>query len=253
MIKISVVIITFNEERNIGRCISSVKEIADEIIVVDSFSTDKTEEVCKLHDVKFVKNAFKGHIEQKNYAMDLANFEYVLSLDADEALSAELSYSIKEIKKNFIADGYRFNRLTNYCGHWVRHCGWYPDTKLRLVKKEKAKWKGVNPHDILKLDNDGLGSFLNGNLLHYSYDSISDHINQTNKFTTIAANECYNRGVRSNIFKIVTRPFFKFLRDYIYKLGFLDGRYGFIICFINSLSALLKYSKIHELQNGKKI
>lgn len=253
MIKLSVAIITFNEEKNIARAITSVKEIADEILVVDSFSTDKTEEICNSFGVRFIKNPFKGHIEQKNYALELCTHEYILSIDADEALSPELLNSIKKIKENFKADGYSFNRLTNYAGFWVKHCGWYPDRKLRIIKKGKALWKGVNPHDILILNDNLIEVKLDGDLLHYSYDSITGHITQTNKFTTIAAREAFNRGKRSSVTKIITRPFLKFLRDYFFKHGFLDGRYGFIICYINALSAFLKYSKIYELQNGKEI
>ncbi len=254
MIKLTVAIITYNEEKNIGRCISSVQSIADEILVVDSFSTDKTEEICNEFGVRFIKNAFKGHIEQKNIALELSTHEHVLSLDADEALSPILLEEIKKIKENFEAEGYRFNRLTNYCGHWVRHCGWYPDTKLRLVKKSRAMWKGVNPHDILQMntDEDQVG-FLEGDLLHYSYETITSHVNQTDKFTTIAAKAAFSNGKRSSIFKIISRPILKFLRDYFFKRGFLDGRYGLIICFINALSALLKYSKLKDLELGKKI
>lgn len=253
MIKITVAIITFNEERNIGRCITSVKDIADEILVVDSFSTDKTKEISLSMGARFIENPFQGHIEQKNHALKLATHDHVLSLDADEALSAELIKQIKDIKNHFEYDGYEFNRLTNYAGFWVKHCGWYPDTKLRLIKKDKAIWGGTNPHDILIPSANAKVKKLDGDLLHYSYDSITAHINQTNKFTTIAAKEAYQRGVRSSIFKIITRPLLKFLRDYLFKLGILDGRYGFIICYINALSAFLKYSKIQELQNGKEI
>ena len=253
MIKLTVAIITYNEEKNIGRCISSVLPIADEVLVVDSFSTDKTENICNEFKVRFIKNPFKGHIEQKNFALEKSTHDYVLSLDADEVLSPELLQEIKKVKENFTYDGYCFNRLTNYAGHWVRHCGWYPDTKLRLIKKSQAKWTGTNPHDILKMNDNLPTGFLNGDLFHYSYESIAAHVTQTNKFTTIAAEAAYLSGVRSSIFKIVTRPIFKFLRDYFFKLGFLDGRYGFIICCINSLSALLKYSKLYELQIGKKI
>ena len=254
MIKLTVAIITYNEEKNIGRCISSVQSIADEILVVDSFSTDKTEEICNEFGVRFIKNAFKGHIEQKNIALELSTHEHVLSLDADEALSPILLEEIKKIKENFEAEGYRFNRLTNYCGHWVRHCGWYPDTKLRLVKKSRAMWKGVNPHDILQMntDEDQVG-FLEGDLLHFSYETITSHVNQTDKFTTIAAKAAFSNGKRSSIFKIISRPILKFFRDYFFKRGVLDGRYGFIICFINALSALLKYSKLKDLELGKKI
>jgi glycosyltransferase involved in cell wall biosynthesis len=253
MIKLTVAIITYNEEKNIGRCISSVKSIADEILVVDSFSTDKTQDICKQAGVRYIQNAFAGYIEQKNFALTQSTHDYVLSLDADEALSTELLNEIKKIKENFALDGYRFNRLTNYSGQWIHHCGWYPDTKLRLIKKLKADWQGVNPHDILTMKENVNTGFLTGDLYHYSYESITSHVNQTNKFTTIAAHAAFKNGVRSSLFKIVTRPIFKFLRDYFFKLGILDGRYGFIICCINSLSALLKYSKIFELQNGREI
>jgi len=248
-----VAIITYNEENNIGRCISSVLPIADEILVVDSFSTDKTEEIATSMGARFVKNPFAGHIEQKNYALKLSTHDYVLSLDADEALSPELLEHIKFVKNNIQFNGYRFNRLTNYNGHWVRHSGWYPDTKLRLVKKDKALWGGENPHDILQMTGSDKVGFLKGDLLHYSYASISAHVEQTDKFTTIAARAAFKQGKRSSVFRIVTRPMFKFLRDYFFKRGFLDGRYGFIICCINSLYALLKYAKLHALQTGKEI
>lgn len=253
MIKLSVAIITYNEENNIGRCISSVLPIADEVLVVDSYSNDKTEEICLKLGARFIKNPFVGHIEQKNLALELTTYDYVLSLDADEALSPLLLEEIKKIKSHFTYDGYRFNRLTNYNGYWVRHSGWYPDTKLRLIKKSSASWGGENPHDILLMKNNEPTGFLKGDLLHYSYDSIASHIAQTDKFTTIAARAAFIQGKRSSLFKIYTRPIAKFIRDYFFKCGFLDGRYGFIICFINALYALLKYSKLHELQLGKKI
>ena len=253
MIKLTVAIITFNEEKNIARCLDSVLEIADEILVVDSFSTDQTESICQQYKVHFIKNPFKGHIEQNNFALELATHDYVLSLDADEALSPELLNEVKKIKENFKFDGYQFNRLTNYNGHWVHHCGWYPDTKLRLVKKAKAEWRGTNPHDILEMKNNEQVEFLDGDLLHYSYDSIASHVTQTDKFTTIAAMAAFKQGKRSSLFKIFTRPLLKFSRDYFFKLGFLDGRYGFVICSINALSAMLKYSKLYDLQVGKKL
>ena len=251
-IKLSAAIICFNEENNIARAITSLKNVADEIIVVDSYSKDRTLQICEELKgqglpITIIQNEFLGHVEQKNFALSKCTHDYVISLDADEALSPELKESVLKIKNNFENNGYSFNRLTNYNGYWVKHCGWYPDTKLRLVKKSEAKWAGDNPHDILKLKT-GREIKIPGNLLHYSYDSISDHVNQTNRFTDIASIVAFRKGVRSSLFKIITRPILKFLKDYFLKAGFLDGRYGLIICTINGLSAFLKYSKIYELQ-----
>ena len=250
MIKLTVAIITYNEEKNIGRCISSVQAIADEILVVDSFSTDKTKEICQQFGVRLVEQEFLGYENQKNYALELSNNQYVLSLDADEVVSPELLEEIKKTKNNFEFDGYRFNRLTNYNGHWVKYCGWYPDCKIRLINKDKAKWGGGKIHERLEVQ--GTVGDLKGDLLHYSYESISSHILQTNKFTTISAYAAFETQKKSSIFKIITRPALKFFKDYFLKRGFLDGRYGFIICCVNALSAMLKYSKLYDLQLGKK-
>jgi glycosyltransferase involved in cell wall biosynthesis len=248
MIKLSVVIITLNEEKNIGRCLDSVKEIADEILVVDSLSTDKTRDICETAKVRFIEQKFLGYVEQKNFALKLATHDYVLSLDADEALSFELINSIKKIKAEFVSSGYQFNRLTQYNGQWIRHCGWYPDTKLRLVVKNKAQWVGNNPHDALVVE--GVVTHLKGNLLHYSYESISSHVLQTNKFSSIEAEALYQKGKRATIIKLVTRPLYQFFKDYFLKLGFLDGRYGFIISFINAQYVLLKYAKMLDLESS---
>jgi|APSaa5957512622_1039677.scaffolds.fasta_scaffold25089_2 glycosyltransferase involved in cell wall biosynthesis len=248
-IKLSAVIITFNEERNIGRCLTSLASIADEIVVVDSCSTDDTVEICRrFANVRVTEQPFLGHVEQKNFALDQATNDYVLSLDADEALSEQLQKEILKVKQTSSLDGHYFNRRTNYCGQWVNHCGWYPDRKLRLFDRRKGRWGGDNPHDLVKMDDEFSGGHLAGDLLHYSYYTISDHIGQTDKFTTIAAASAYKKGVESSMFKVVTRPCLKFIRDYLLKRGFLDGRRGFIICYINALSAFLKYAKLLELQ-----
>lgn len=250
MIKLSVVIITLNEERNIARCLESVQSVADEILVVDSLSTDKTREICEKFKVRFVEQKFLGYVEQKNFALKLASHEYVLSLDADEALDDKLKQEILKLKNGFKFNGYSFNRLTMYNGFWVRHCGWYPDTKLRLVKKDLALWVGNNPHDALTVQ--GESGKIDGDLLHYSYESISAHVLQTNKFSSIEAQSLYSKGKRANIWKLVSRPALQFFKDYILKKGFLDGRYGFIICFINSLYVLLKYAKMMDIQSEEK-
>ena len=165
MIKLSSVIITLNEERNIGRCLDSLKGIADEIIVVDSGSTDRTEEICRSLGVKFIHHPFEGYTEQKNFAVGHCTFDYVLSLDADEALSEELKKSISAIKSKWNKDGYSFNRFTNYCGKWIKHCGWYPDRKLRLFKKNKGSWLGNKLHERFVLNDSGNSEFSKGDIL----------------------------------------------------------------------------------------
>lgn len=247
-INLSVVIITFNEERNIARCIDSVKEIADEIIVVDSFSTDKTKEIAISKNVRFVEHAFEGHIQQKNWAFAQSKFPHILSLDADEAISEELKKSILEVKKNWKHNGYYINRLTNYCGKWIYHCGWYPDRKLRLVDSRKGKWQGTNPHDKYEMaDGDLNTGFLKGDILHYSYYTRHDHYKQVEFFTNIAATEYFKKGKRAGWFKIFASPVLKFIRHYILKFGFLDGYAGFTISRISAYATYLKYSKLRKL------
>ena len=144
LLPLSAVIITKNEEKNIARCLGFfIKIVADEIVVVDSYSTDKTEEICLNYNVRFIKHHFEGHIEQKNYALSQATYQHVISLDADEALDEEMQNSVLEVKKDWSFDGYTMNRLTNYCGKWIWHGNWYPDTKLRLWDKSKGQWGGT--------------------------------------------------------------------------------------------------------------
>ncbi len=246
MTPISVVIITHNEEKNIGRCLESVKRVADEIVVVDSFSEDDTRIICNEYNIKFVEHPFEGHIEQKNWAVTQATYPHVLSLDADEALSPELETAILKVKENWTHDGYFFNRLTNYCGKWIKHCGWYPDRKLRLWDSRKGKWGGINPHDEYFLEDGGSKKYLKGDILHYSYHSIRQHIEQVNTYTEIGARQAFTKGKSSNVLKIIIKSVWKFFRDYIFKGGFLDGYYGFVICAISAHATFLKYVKLKE-------
>lgn len=253
MNRLSAVIITFNEEHNIRRCLDSVKDLADEIVVVDSFSTDKTEEICAEYGVKFFKNSFAGYIEQKNVALTMAKYPHILSLDADEALDDILKKSIAEVKNNWERQGYYMNRLSNYCGKWIYHGSWYPDRKLRLFDSSKGKWGGMNPHDKFELfEEDKHAGYLKGNILHYSYYTIEQHYNQTEKFTTIAANSLFLRGKKANVIKLYFSPVVKFIRDYFFKTGFLDGKAGFIICRISAYATYLKYKKLLKLSEQKK-
>jgi glycosyltransferase involved in cell wall biosynthesis len=251
MTPISVVIITYNEENNIERCIQTVLNIADEIVILDSVSTDKTKEICLKYPVKFYEQPFLGYVQQKNKALEFASYPHVLSLDADEALSNELIESIKKVKENWSADGYYFNRLTNFCGKWIKHTDWYPDRKLRLFHKKKGQWRGINPHDKYVLEDNCKTSYIKGNLLHYSFPTISHQMGVIEKFSSISAKEAYLKGKSANIFSILINPFWKFIKSYIIKLGFLDGYYGFVVCIMSSYATFIKYVKIKELGKGE--
>ncbi|KPK87042.1 MAG: hypothetical protein AMS27_03580 [Bacteroides sp. SM23_62_1] len=251
MPKISVVIITYNEEKNIGRCLESVKGIADDIVVVDSYSTDNTEKICREFGAKFIQHPFVGHIEQKNWAISHARYPHILSLDADEILSERLKESILYVKDHWEYDGYYFNRLTNYCGKWIRHSSWYPSRKLRLWDSRKGKWGGRNPHDKFILDRNTSKKFLRGNLLHYSYYSIYEHIQQINKFSDIVATSLYKEGRRASRVNIIVNPLWRLFRDYFIKLGFLDGFYGLVISVNSSHETFLKYSKLRRITREK--
>jgi glycosyltransferase involved in cell wall biosynthesis len=255
-VRVSAVIITFNEEKNIGRCVDSVSDVADEIVVVDSFSTDKTEKVCKSCGVRFIQHAFEGHIEQKNYAMSEANHDYVLSLDADEALSEELKASIRNVKEKCNHDGYSFNRMTNFCGKWIKHCGWYPDKKVRLWDRNKGSWGGVNPHDKVIMQEKSSVKHLSGDLLHYSYYTIRENISQINNFSDIAAGASCEMGEKANVvLDIILNPIFTFLKKYILQLGLLDGYYGLVVSMNSAYFRFLKYAKLREMnkKSGQKV
>lgn len=252
MSPLSAVVITFNEEKKIEQCIVSLKKVADEIVVVDSFSTDTTVAICGKLGVKTVQHAFEGYIEQKNFALAFASNKMVLSLDADEMLSDKLVESIlEEKKKDFPFHSYTMNRLNNYCGKWIRHCGWYPDRKLRLFNKEKGKWGGVNPHDKFEMNRDSKTKHLNGDILHYSFDSIEAHIAQQKRFSEIAANHMHQAGKKAGFFHVSIKPPVKFMRDYIFKLGFLDGHYGFLISKISARAVKRKYTLLQELNRSR--
>jgi len=252
MLPLSAVIITFNEEKNIARCLDSLIGIVDDVVVIDSFSTDKTEEICKSKGVRFIQHVFEGHIQQKNWAITQAKFPHILSLDADEALDETLKQSILLLKNNWQKDGYYMNRLTNYCGKWIRHCGWYPDKKLRLWDSRKGHWTGTNPHDKYELlAGDNNTEHIKGDILHYSFYTIEQHLKQVDYFTTISSKALFEQGKKANALHLIINPAVKFFRDYIFKLGFLDGYFGFIVCKISAKATYLKYAKLKALLRMK--
>lgn len=248
MRSLSVVIITLNEERNIARCIQSVDGLADEVIVVDSLSSDQTQAIARSLGARVVEQPFLGHIEQKNFAIDQAEHDTVLSLDADEALSTELRSSIHTVLSKWEFQGYAMNRLTNYCGTWIRHSGWYPDAKIRLFEKGKGAWTGTNPHDRFELERGASVGRIAGDLLHYSFYTVSEHLSQIEKFSTISANAKWNNGERSGILKLWFKPIAKFLKCYFLKLGILDGLAGWRIARYSAYATYLRYRKLLDLE-----
>ncbi|MEQ9186733.1 MAG: glycosyltransferase family 2 protein [Cryomorphaceae bacterium] len=251
MQELSVVIITLNEERNIARCIESVKGLASEVVVVDSLSTDRTKAIAESMGARVVEQAFLGHIEQKNFALKQARHSITLSLDADEALEDELRSAVRAVLARFDKDGYVMNRRTNFCGKWIRHGGWYPDAKLRLFRKGAGEWTGTNPHDRFELHAGRKQGKLKGDILHYSFYSVEEHLAQIEKFSGISARAKFEEGVRSTWLKIGVKTAAKFIKGYIFKLGILDGYYGWVIAKNSAYATYLRYYKLLQLQSEK--
>lgn len=252
MVQISGIIITLNEEKKIEQCIRSLQEVADEIVVVDSFSTDSTESICKTLGVKFIQHTFTGYRDQKNYAVAQATYDIILALDADEVISPELKSSIIEAKKDWIFDAYRISRLNNYCGQWIYHSSWYPEKKIRLFDRRKGRWGGLNVHETVSVDKGVKIGSLKGNILHWSISNYEQHLGKINLFTSISAREYYRLGKRSNLFKIFFNPTWRFFKAYFLRLGFLDGFNGLVICTFSAYSSFLKYIKLRQLQIDNK-
>ena len=252
MIKLSGVIITYNEERNIKNCLQSLINVVDEIIVVDSYSTDRTKAICESFNVTFIEQEFLGYVEQKNFALNKASNDYIVSLDGDESLSKELQSSIKALKANWVCDGYYCNRFNNFCGQWIKHSDWYPNRKLRVFDRRKATWKGINPHDnVILNDNSSSKTQLKGDILHITYQSYSEFNKKTEYFSTIASKAYFEEGKTSTIWKIFFNPAWAFFKAYFLRLGFLDGLNGFVICYQTANITFLKYLKLLELQKSK--
>jgi len=250
MKKISATIITYNEEKNIERCLKSLQGVVEEIIVVDSYSTDKTIEICNKYNAKVFQNAFNGYSQQKNFATSKSSFDLILSLDADEAISEKLKTSILEVKNNWKYNAYNFNRITNFCGNWIKHGGWYPDKQLRLWDKNWGDWNKSKIHEKIELKQDARLGHLKGNLLHYSYYTIAEYINQINKFSDLKVDELIRKGKKPDILKLTFKPFIKFIINYFVKKGILDGYYGFVLAISSAYADFITYVKLkHKLKN----
>ncbi|MCU0375687.1 MAG: glycosyltransferase family 2 protein [Chitinophagaceae bacterium] len=252
-VPLTAVVITYNEEADIADCLKSLLPVADEIVVVDSYSTDATAAICRSFGVRFVQNKWEGIVAQRNFAQSLATCPVVLNLDADERLSDALQQAIlKEKALGFPQQGYQMNRLNNYCGQWIKHGSYYPDRKLRLYHKAIGHIEGAEPHEWVVLQPGTRVQRLQGDLLHYSFRTLSEHVDKMNRFSTLAAQTLFARGKKPASLKPFLSAFWEFFNGLILRRGFLDGMYGFIIARNNALYAFYKYAKLNELHKGKK-
>jgi glycosyltransferase involved in cell wall biosynthesis len=250
MNKLSAVIITYNEEATIARCIHSLLSVVDEIVVSDSLSTDETVSIAKSLGAKVIIRPFVGYGATKNFANYTTLNDWVLSIDADEALDETLASEILQLKKQFAEQTvYEVQRLNNYCGKWVRYGGWYPDKKIRLFNKQDISWNLAEVHETLEIPKHYKKITLQGSLLHYSYTTIKDHYLKIDKYSTRGALEAFKNGKQASVTKIYISPLFRFIRNYFIKLGCLDGKTGFIIARLTAREVYLKYKKLQALKN----
>lgn len=252
MISLSVVIITFNEEKKIGRCIDSVSHLSDEIIVVDSHSTDNTRAICLSKGVRFIEHKFEGFTAQKNFAVGQASHDYILALDADEYLSPALAKAIAAVKVDWKADGCSMNRLNSYRGKWIKSCGWYPDTKIRLWDRRKGSWKGGLVHELVVMQHATKVLHLDGDLLHNAYENASQLISKMQQqYADLFARE-YVHKKKVTSFKIFYKTVAAFFKSYILKGGIWDGYEGLIISVSNANGVFYKYAKLLEANRTPK-
>ena len=243
--KISATIITLNEQGNIARAIESLR-CCDEVVVVDSGSNDLTMETAAKFGARLVESPWRGYAGQKNFAGEQAAHDWVLSVDADEALSEALEGEIWQIKKNGPRfDAYTMPRMAKYLGRWILHSGWYPDRKVRLYDRRKAHWVGDYVHESVQVS--GSVGHLQCNLLHYTFDSLSEHLKSMDRYTTLAAEELVARGRKVRWEDLMLDPFWTFFRTYIFDAGFLDGMEGMTIAFMAAFYNFLKFAKARNM------
>jgi len=260
---ISAVIITYNEEHIIARSIDSLRRVADEVIVIDSFSKDRTIEICKEKGAVVLQNKFEGYKTQKNFAVSKAKYEWILSIDADEVLSNELIDSLLKWRKNHkfsndvssqpsLPAGYFVSRRTDYCGKWVNFGGWYPDKKLRLFNRNVGQWSGRNVHEVVKIKEGFSTSFLKGDLLHYSINEPAELLRKLYTYSEMGARFMNEEGRSTSLIEAIYRSAFRWLRQTFFQLGFLDGMLGLKIAKQNTLATFWKYRRLDFINKGEK-
>jgi len=247
--RLSACVIAFNEEDRIDDCLASI-DFCDEIVVVDSHSTDRTRERAAARGARVVERDWPGHVKQKEFTIRTAAHDWVLCIDADERVTPALRAEILELRDAGFAvhAGWSFPRKTHYLGKFIEHGLWYPDRQPRLFDRRRGKWGGFDPHDRVELDG-SLGR-LRGDLLHYSYRDLDDHLRTIDKYTTIMARGMFERGVRAGALDLVTHPLARFVKSYVFKLGVLDGWRGLLVAFLAAHYARLKYAKLLVMQKS---
>lgn len=247
--KISATIITFNEERNLPRAIESLR-CADEILVIDSGSNDRTVEIAQKLGARVLESGWPGYANQKNLAADKAAYDWILSIDADESLSEALEGEIWQLKKNgALFDAYTVPRMAQYLGRWIRHSGWYPDRKVRLYDRRRARWVGKFVHESVEVD--GRVGHLRSNLLHFTCNSLSEHLKTMDRYTTLAAEQLLDTGEKVTWTRLALEPPWTFFQAYVLKLGFLDGLEGLAIANMAALYDFVKYAKARFMSPGR--
>jgi len=240
--KLSACIISYNEESKIEDCLKSLQPVVDEIIIIDSNSTDNTLNIAQKYTDKIIQHDFQGYGKQKNFAVEKANNDWIISLDCDERLSPELQKSLQNIKENLDSHCvYSMARKTFYVYRWLNHC-WYPDKNVRLFNKTKTKWFDYDVHESVDTSNMKT-CFLSGDILHYSFDSISDHLKVIDKYTQIGAEDLLRKNKKISVISPLTHASWTFLKLYILKRGFLDGFAGLTVAVLSYMHVYIKYSK----------
>lgn len=245
---VSAVLITLNEEENIEAAIRSVSW-AREVVVVDAYSSDSTPEICRRLGARILQKEWKGYVDQKNFAMAQAAERWVLSLDADERVSPELQNEILQLDGSNFA-GYRIRRRTLFLNRWIDHTSWSPDFQLRLFDKTRGRWRGGRLHETVQVE--GPVGQLEAPLLHYSYRSVSDFLKRLDRYSQLAAEDCYERGVRVGWHHLLGHPAAAFVKSYFLKRGFQDGLSGLSVSVLAAISVFFRYLKVLEMQRSEK-
>jgi glycosyltransferase involved in cell wall biosynthesis len=246
---LSATVITHNEEANIGEALERLS-FADEVVVVDSGSTDRTVEICRRYTERVFHRAWTGFVDQKNYAIDQARHDWILSLDADERPSPRLADEIRALcASGFAHAGYRIPRVAYFMGRWIRHGDWYPDYQLRLFDRRRGRWRGKSVHESVQID--GVPGYLKGDIEHFTYRDMADYLERLQSYSSLAAADYHARGRGVSIWKLATVPPVTFLKNYLWKRGFLDGAPGFMVATMAAISVYFKYAKVYELSRRK--